>query len=244
MDLGLSGKWVAVTGGTAGIGAAIVEGFAREGANVAFCSRSAERVGNMLSVLARYPVEKRGAVVDVTDGNRLSRWLEDLARIDVFVPNVSAISPDWETTLETDLRATVRATEAAIPRLAAAGSSAITYIGSKAATFGTPGYESYGAAKAALTHYMKSLSRRLVGQGIRVNTVAPGDVFVEGGFWDRIRREQPAAFRETLEANPLGRLATPEEIADVVVFLSSPRASFVTGAHYLVDGGATLHVQS
>lgn len=234
---------VAVTGGTAGIGAAIVRGFAQEGAHVAFCSRSAARVAAMTESLTGYPVEARGTVVDVTDADALGGWIEGLGRIDILVPNVSAISPDWAMSIDTDMRATIRATEAAIPLLARSRAPAITYIGSKAATFGTPGHEAYGAAKAAMAHYMKSLSRRLVSRGIRVNTVAPGDVFVEGGFWDRVRQASPADYQETLDANPMGRLATPEEIAHVAVFVSCPRASFVNGAHYLVDGGATDHVQ-
>jgi NAD(P)-dependent dehydrogenase (short-subunit alcohol dehydrogenase family) len=104
-----------------------------------------------------------------------------------------------------------------------------------------PRSASYGAAKAAMAHYMKSLSARLL-PAIRVNTVSPGDTLVDGGFWDRIRQQDTAAFERAVARNPLGRLATPQEIARVVVFLSSPAASFVAGSNWYVDGGSTQHV--
>lgn len=242
MDLDLAGMNVVVTGGSAGIGAALVERFAQEGANVAFCSRSAANVERMLAALETYPVRRHGKVLDVTDREGFSEWLATLGKVDIFIPNVSAISADWAASVATDLEATVQCTEAAIPFLRQSSRPAITYIGSKAATFATPGFEAYGAMKAALTHYMKSLGKRLLPDGIRVNTVSPGDTFVEGGFWDRMKSQLPEVYQATLAANPLGRFGTPREVADAVVFLSSPLASFICGSHLLVDGGATDHV--
>jgi 3-oxoacyl-[acyl-carrier protein] reductase len=242
MDLRLNGLNVLVTGGTSGIGAAIVERFAQEGANVAFCSRSPEKVDRMLERLSRYPVEVTGKPLDVTDTDAFIAWAQTLNGMDIFVPNVSALSSDWDASLATDLKATVRATEALVPKLRTSATPAITYIGSKAGSFGTPHFESYGAVKAAMTHYMKSLARRLAAEGVRVNTVSPGDIFVTDGFWDNMRRNRPEVYQETLNANPLGRLGTPEEIANVVVFLSSPAAGFVSGANLLADGASTLHV--
>lgn len=242
MDLELDGFNVLVLGGTTGIGAAIVKRFAAEGANVAFCSRSAAHVQRMLDDLAVHPVAKTGVAIDVTDSAAFSGWLSTLAKIDVFVPAVSAISADWNASIAVDMHATVGCVEAVVPVLRRSEYPAITYIGSKAATFAMPGFEAYGAVKAAMTHYMKSLSARLMCDRIRVNTVSPGDTFVEGGFWDRIRVENPALYSATLAANPLGRFCAPEEIADTVAFLSSPKAGFITGSNLLMDGGTTAHV--
>ena len=242
MDLKLAGLNVVVTGGTAGIGAEIVECFAREGANVAFCSRSETHVQAMLSRLENYPVKKIGEVLDVLNQDEFTAWIATLGAIDIFVPNVSALSPDWNTSIAVDINATVQTVEAIIPHLAHSKNPVITYIGSKVSTFATPGFEAYGASKSAMTHYMKSLSKRLAEQGIRVNTVSPGDTFVEGGFWDKIKHDSPDVYTATKDANPMKRFCTPLEVANTVVFLSSPLSSFTTGAHVLIDGGATDHI--
>ena len=142
-----------------------------------------------------------------------------------------------------DIRATVDATEAAIPFLANSRHAAITYIGSKAGSLATPRMVAYGAAKAAMAHYMKSLSSRLL-PAVRVNTVSPGDTLVEGGVWDKVRLNDPTAFDAVVKRNPMGRLAHADEIARVVAFVSSPAASFVSGANWYVDGGSIAHVQT
>jgi 3-oxoacyl-[acyl-carrier protein] reductase len=242
MDLKLKGLSVLVTGGTAGIGEAVVKAMAQEGCDVAFCSRSAHKVEATARALQGSPGRVRGRAIDVTSSEDFAAWLRTLERIDVFVPNVSALSPDWEQSISIDVTSTVRCVEAVLPYLAKSSNPAITYVGSKASSFGTPGFESYGAAKAAMTHYMKSLSRKLLPQGIRVNVVSPGDTFVEGGFWDNIKSSHAGVYEATLKANPMGRLCTPEEVARVVTFISSPAASFVAGANLMVDGGATEHV--
>lgn len=243
MDLQLRGRWAVVTGGNAGIGAATVEAFAREGCHVAFCGRNAGRNAAVAERVRALGMRVLATTLDVTDLDALRGWLRGLPAIDCFVPNVSALSGDWEAAIATDLRASVVATEEAIDRMRVAGrGGAVTAIGSKAATYGLPDAMAYGATKAALVHVMKSLSLKHAAQGIRVNVVSPGDTLVEGGFWDRIRRERPAVYERTRAANPMGRLAHPDEIARAVVFLSAPVASHVNGAHLLVDGGATPHV--
>jgi NAD(P)-dependent dehydrogenase (short-subunit alcohol dehydrogenase family) len=103
--------------------------------------------------------------------------------------------------------------------------------------------DAYGAVKATMTHYMKTLSKKLIPKKIRVNTVSPGDTFFEGGFWDTVKQNQFDMYEQTVLANPMGRLCTPEEVANVVVFVSSPMASFVSGDNWLVDGAATNHIQ-
>ena len=148
---------------------------------------------------------------------------------------------EWEDAIAVDLEANLNVMRAAETHLRSPGS--FTYVGSKASAVATPGFEAYGAAKAAMVHCTASLAARLTPRGIRVNTLSPGDTFVPGGFWDHIKRKSPELYASTVAQNPLGRLARPEEIAAAVVFLASPIASFVSGANWYVHGGAQIAVQ-
>lgn len=242
MNLGLTGLTAVVTGGSSGIGAAITKAFAAEGCHVIFCARDRSRIDAMLESTQGLPGRVSGNAVDVNDLDAFAAWLHQLPPFDIFVPNVSALSVDWRKAMETDVQATVHATEAAVPILMKSKHAAITYIGSKAGSLAAPGSPAYGAAKAAMAHYMKSLSARLL-PAVRVNTVSPGDTLAENGLWDKVRIQDPEAYAKVVARNPLGRLATPEEIARVVVFLSSPAASFVAGANWYADGGSISHVQ-
>lgn len=242
MNLNLQGLTVVVTGGSAGIGAAIVRTFAAEGCRVFFCARQAQGVRQMVAATNGSAGKVQGTVLDVVDTPAFHTWLNDIGPIDIFVPNVSALSLDWDATLAIDIKATVALTESAIPQLSRSNHAAITYIGSKASSLAAPGSPPYGAAKAAMAHYMKSLSARLL-PTIRVNTVSPGDTLSDGGLWDKVQREEPERYLAVVQRNPMRRLATPDEIARVVAFISSPAASFVSGANWYVDGGSTSHVQ-
>ncbi|MCB1668216.1 MAG: SDR family oxidoreductase [Porticoccaceae bacterium] len=244
MDLKLSGLNVLVTGGTAGIGAAIVECFAREGANVAFCSRSQSKVDAMCQRMSVYNVTIRGASVDINDAEALADWVKSVGELDIVVHNVSGLSThDWQVMIDTDIKATASLIEAALPALKRSECGALTYIGSKVSTYGTPDFPVYAAGKACITHYMKSLSLELGQDGIRVNVIAPGDIYFKDGAWDNIRKNMPDLYQKTVDSSLFGRLGTAEEIADSVVFISSPVSSFTTGAHLLVDGGTSVHVQ-
>ena len=242
MNLNLQGLTVVVTGGSAGIGAAIVRTFAAEGCRVFFCARQAQGVRQMVAATKGSAGKVQGTVLDVVDTPAFHTWLNDIGPIDIFVPNVSAMSLDWDATLAIDIKATVALAESAIPHLSESNHAAITYIGSKASSLAAPGSSPYGAAKAAMAHYMKSLSARLL-PTIRVNTVSPGDTLSDGGLWDKVQREEPERYLAVVRRNPMRRLATPDEIARVVAFISSPAASFVSGANWYVDGGSTSHVQ-
>ncbi|MBT9500923.1 MAG: SDR family oxidoreductase [Burkholderiaceae bacterium] len=242
MDLGLKGLRAVVTGGSAGIGAAVVRTLAAEGCDVAFCARTPARIDAALTALQGLPGRVQAEAVDVTDTAQFQAWLAKLDGFDIFVANVSALSGDWAAALATDIRATVEATEAALTYLQRSPHGALTYIGSKAGSLAAPNSAAYGAAKAAMAHYMKSLSARLL-PAVRVNTVSPGDTLFDGGLWDRVRRDEPGVFQKVLQRNPMQRLATAEEIARVVAFVSSPAASFVAGANWYVDGGSIQHVQ-
>jgi len=178
----------------------------------------------------------------VRDAAGFADWLARLGSLDILVLNVSAISPDWAASIALDIESTVRCCEQALPLLQRSQHAAITYIGSLASSFALPESKAYGAAKAAMVHFMKSLAREHAAAGLRVNTVSPGYTLAKDGFWDRMRSQAPEAYQQALQANPMGRLAEPQEIARVVAFVSSPAASFVSGANWFVDGAATLHV--
>lgn len=254
MDLGLRGRRALVTGATRGIGRAIAFGLAAEGCDVAICARSRDDVTATVSALTRTGITACGEALDVADGPAMARFVEQSAQrmggLDILVCNASALAEGadadaFAAAFAVDLMHTRNAAEAALPFLRAADGGAITAISSISASEAY-GYDSsaYGTMKAALLFYVKSLARHVAPHGIRANTVSPGTTLFEGGFWDRMRRDDPATFASNIAANPMGRMATPEEIADVVVFLSSPRARFVSGANVVVDGTLTMRVQN
>jgi NAD(P)-dependent dehydrogenase (short-subunit alcohol dehydrogenase family) len=242
MDLQLTGLKAVVTGGSAGIGAAIVRVLATEGCDVEFCARDPARIDSSLRALGPCRGSVQARAVEVSDRVQFGAWIESIGAFDIFVANVSALSGEWSDSVRIDIEATVSVTEAAIPILQRSSNAAITYIGSKAGSVAAPNSAAYGAAKAAIAHYMKSLAVRLL-PSVRVNTVSPGNTLFEGGLWDRVRRQEPKKFEQVLARNPMKRLATAEEVARVVAFVSSPAASFVAGANWYVDGGSTSHVQ-
>ncbi|MBB3772327.1 3-oxoacyl-[acyl-carrier protein] reductase [Angulomicrobium tetraedrale] len=252
MDLGLKGLRAIVTGGTKGIGLAIAETLAAEGANVALCSRSAGDAEATAARLAEKGVETYGAGVDVADGPALAAFVEKASArfggLDIVVANVSALAigndeESWNKGFQTDLMGTVRLVDAALPYLEKSGAAAIVTISSVSGREIDFAAGPYGVFKAALVHYTQGLAFTLAPKKIRANTVSPGNTYFKGGVWDQIEQGNPALFEQALALNPTGRMATPQEIANAAVFLASPAASFVYGTNLVVDGALTRGVQ-
>lgn len=245
MDLGLKGKNAIITGASKGIGKSIAMKLAEEGVNVAICARGKKSLQATEKELIKKGVNVFTQTCDVGNTKQFDAFMDAVkdkfGQVDILVNNVSALSlgdeySDWETCINIDLLASVRATRKVIPWMIESGSGNILFISSGSGLeAGSP--PAYAAAKAAIISYSKTMAIQLAPKNIRVNTIAPGSIEFPGGLWELTKTENPPLYDWALSSIPSGRLGTPGEVGNVAAFLVSPCASWVTGTCLCVDGG-------
>lgn len=246
MDLQLQHKRVIITGGTRGIGLATARAFAAEGCRLGLLARGAEGLALAADTLRGLGAEVYTTTADVCQPHEeaLSRLISALGGVDIAVANAGASAvgpvlsaPDevWRGQWELNFLSAPRLLRACAPHFAAQGGGSMVAISSISAAenFGSPAYI---ASKAPLHAFVKSAAKEGAAQHIRVNAVAPGSILFPGGSWDRRRVHEPERFHKVLSEMPFGRLGRPEEVADAILYLSSPRASWVSGTVLVVDG--------
>ena len=239
------GKRVVVCGGSRGIGRSVALGFAEAGAAVSICARSAGPLEETRNEIAANGVPAHAAGCDLADGPAVLAYVEEAARalggLDVLVNNASGFGATdteegWNAGLSVDVMATVRASRAALPHLERTRGN-IVNLSSISGFMPSKRTPAYAAVKALLVNYTASQAQMLAPKGIRANGVAPGSIEFPGGSWEKRRTSDPKLYEGILRSIPFGRLGAPEEVAEVVLFLASPRARWVTGQTVIVDGG-------
>jgi 3-oxoacyl-[acyl-carrier protein] reductase len=251
MDLELNGKVAIVSGASRGIGLAIAHGLAKEGCRLLVCARGAEALEKAVEELKSHGSAVHGVALNVTDpvaGDQLAeKAIELYGGIDILVANAGGnrrgqfeetSDQDWDDILDLNLKAHLRTARAVIPSLKESDAGSMVFISSIfGREAGGAGLSIYNSTKSALISAAKIMAIELGAHGIRVNTVAPGSIRFEGGSWDRRCKDDPEGMAKFIADNiPLGRFGSAEEVANVVTFLSSPRASWVSGSCVTVDG--------
>jgi 3-oxoacyl-[acyl-carrier protein] reductase len=252
MDLKLAGKIVLITGSSRGIGLATAKAFAAEGCRIMLSARSVEQLCDAEAALRGTGAVVAAQAADVGDPANAAQLIDATVAtyggIDVLVNNVGgggggaliadSTDDDWRGALERNLIQTVRMMRLALPHMKGRPGAAVINIASISGW--TPQVAmsgQYGAAKAALIFDTERWALEFVPYGIRVNTVSPGSILVEGNGWDRYRIANPDYFDDYVRHGfPMGRLGTAEEVADVIAFIASPRAHWINGRHIPVDG--------
>lgn len=254
MDLGLKGRKAIVTGATKGIGLAIAQQLADEGADVAICARNVDDINRVVEDLKSRGVNAWGDSVDLFEEEDYEAWLRRAARelggVDIFIPNVSAANSmgpaavkAWQEFFDVDLMSAVRGFETLLPFLKESDDASVIFICTTAALEHFPvSPAGFMALKAALVTQAKTLSQIYGRKGIRVNAMSPGTIYVEDGAWAQIEENMPDLFNSTVRKVPMGRMGTAEEVARYVTFVASPAASYINGANCIIDGGLTKSV--
>ncbi len=253
MDLALRDKVALITGSSRGLGLASARALAAEGCRVALCARTdgpLRDAARGLSQLAGGDDRVLAVAADVStsEGVRASieRTVATFGGLDILVNNVGlgrggglleATDEEWQEAFDQTLLPAVRASRLAVPHMQRRGGGAIVMI---ASIWGREagGRMTYNAVKAAEISLAKSMAQQLASSNIRVNSVAPGSILFEGGSWWKRQQADPEGIAEFVKRDiPFGRFGKPEEVGDVVAFLASARASWITGASIVVDGG-------
>ena len=228
---------------------AIAEAFAEKGASVSICARGAEGVEKAVANLREHGGAVHGAACDLADKDQLDTYIDAandaIGGTNILVCNASGFgrSDDeagWMAGIEIDIMASVRASHATVPLIAANGGGCIIHISTISALAPSTRTPPYGAVKAALNHYSRTQAAALAKDDIRVNTICPGSIEFEGGVWDITRQNNRPLYDRILAGIPHGRMGEPEDVADVALFLASDLARWVTGAVIPVDGGQSL----
>jgi 3-oxoacyl-[acyl-carrier protein] reductase len=251
MDLELSGKVAIVTGSSRGIGQGIARGLAAEGAHLVLCARGAEALERAAAELRSEGAQVEALALDLGEPDAGTRLVEAARRrfggVDVVVNNVGGnrrkpfeetSDQDWQELFDLNVGTAFRVTRAAIPALRERGGGSVVFIASIfGREAGGPGLSIYNTTKSAMISAARIMALELAPEGVRVNSVAPGSIRFPGGSWDRRVKEDPEKMASWVEENlPLGRFGTVEEVANLVTFLASPRASLLTGTCIPVDG--------
>jgi 3-oxoacyl-[acyl-carrier protein] reductase len=256
MDLRLDNQTVFIAGSSRGIGKAIAATLLAEGARVVLTGRDEASLRSAEVELTTPANQDRVLSIrgDFTDASTIAsafeRAVQHFGRIDHLIANLGSGSgkpgwdqPDeeWQRLFEVNFFGSTRLTQAALPHLLSnPNGGSILYISSIVAIEATPAPLPYSAAKAALVNYSKNLARMLGPKKVRVNTIAPGNIFFPGGSWERHLNNRREAVEAMLQTEvPQQRFGTPEEIASLAAYLCSSRAEFATGACYVMDGGQT-----
>jgi NAD(P)-dependent dehydrogenase (short-subunit alcohol dehydrogenase family) len=239
----LKNKIALITGATGGIGAATAKLFAAEGAEVVVSGRDAARGAAVVASLVRAGGRARFVAADLADLDSVRRLAREAGDVDVLVNNAAffPMSPtveqdpaSFETAFLTNVRAPYFLVAALAPRMVAKKAGAVVNVTTMAARMGMPGISVYSATKAALESLTRTWAAEFAGAGVRVNSVSPGPTRT-----DMVVKMMGEAAEQLGRTTPLGRLASPEEIAQVILFLATPRSSYMTGATVAADGGRT-----
>jgi 3-oxoacyl-[acyl-carrier protein] reductase len=250
MELKLKDKVALITGGSRGIGLAIAQRLVEEQSCVGFCGRGAEDIERASATLRDVGGRVHGMQADVTEPDQLKGFINDSAAhfggVDLLVANVGGSSArggievsveDWQRTFQMNLFHAVTAIQTAVPYMRSRGGGSVVIISSISGWKPGPPMH-YGAAKAAEIYTAGAMALELAADRIRVNALSPGSIIFPGGSWERRRQQTPEAFHAFEERElPWGRLGTPEEVANVAVFLLSDLSCWINGANIPVDGG-------